>query len=275
MLYFKKAVLMLFGQIFTVSGACNTKILFMELIDLGLLLPFSIFNFIYLVAVAVTKKMNCLLCNFFVYATGEELFDHYVSYHKINPENYFFLNLFKEENGLVCKEWIRCQEFLTTKVEAKKHNFLKHYADGEEKPVEFKPIDITREGDITIYQISFQKHSDEYDFFDPEKIIREFLFNVKNLFKPSTAVLFKGDFAIENIQNAPIGIDNMTDIKSLRYWSTNVYKGIYLNDFIVAKIENDILKRVINNKLSGSLWHFNRFSYLNLKTVKESEKYKV
>ena len=99
----------------------------------------------------------------------------------------------------------------------------------------------------------------------------EFLFNVKNIFKPSTYVLFKGDFAIENIQNGPIGIADTTDIKSLRYWSTNVYKSVYLNDFVVFKIRNDILKRVINNKLSRSAWHFNRFSYLNLKTVNESK----
>ena len=128
-------------------------------------------------------------------------------------------------------------EFLTTKAEAKKYNFLKHYLVGEEKPTEFKPIEIIKKRDITIYQISFLKHSEEYEFFDPEKVVHEFLFNLKNLFEPSTTVLFKGDFAVENIQNTLIGVDNTADIKSLRYWSTNVYKAIYLNDFVVAEFK--------------------------------------
>ena len=101
------------------------------------------------------------------------------------------------------------------------------------------------------------------------------MFNVKNLFEPSTTVLFKADFAIENIQSAPLGVDNTADIKSLRYRTTNVYKAVYLNDFVVARIQNDILKRVINNKLSGSAWHFNKFSYLNLKIVDESGSFKT
>ena len=70
-------------------------------------------------------------------------------------------------------------------------------------------------------------------------------------------------------KTAPRGADNTTDIKSLRYWTTNVYKSVYFNDFVVARIGNDILKRVINNKLSGSAWHFNKFSYLNLKVVED------
>ena len=217
--------------------------------------------------------MNCLLCNF-VRSTDEEVFAHYVSYHRINPKNYFFACLFKADNGLLCKECGRCGEFLTTKLESKKHNFLKHYSVGEEKPTEEKPIDVIRKGGITIYQISFKEHSEEYDFFDPEKIVDEFLFNVKNLFEPSTEIYFKGDFAIENIQDAPIGVPNTADIKSLRYWSINVYKAIYLNEYVLAGIRSDILKRVINNKLSGSAWHFNRFFYLNLKTIRNSEKCK-
>ena len=145
--------------------------------------------------------MNCLLCNYFGSGTDEDLIKHYVSYHRTNPENFFFLQLFKHENGLICKECVRCNEFLTTKLLAKKHNFLKHYLDGEEKPAEFKPIDVIKRKDIEIHQISSTKHSQEYDFFDPEKIVHELLFNVKKLFVPSVMVLFKADFAIENIQN--------------------------------------------------------------------------
>ena len=86
---------------------------------------------------------------------------------------------------------------------------------------------------------------------------------------------FKADFAIENIQTAPEQFADTTDIKSVRYWSTNVYKSVCFNDFAVAKIRNDILKGVINNKLSGSSWNFNRFSHLNLKVVEENFKLKI
>ena len=159
--------------------------------------------------------MNCLLCNFYA-STDEILFKHYVAYHRINPENYFFTCLFKPEKGLLCKECCRCGEFLTTKREKTRHNFLKHYVDGEQKPPEEKPINIIKNGDITIYQITFKDHFSDYDFYSPEAIIDDFLFNIKYIFEPSSEALFKGYFAIENIQNAPADIPHTADIKSLR-----------------------------------------------------------
>ena len=65
-------------------------------------------------------------------------------------------------------------------------------------------------------------------------------------------VFCKGDFALENIQTAAEVSDNTADIKRLRYWSTDIYKSVYLNDYVLAGIRNDIMKRVISNKLSGS-----------------------
>ena len=100
---------------------------------------------------------------------------------------------------------------------------------------------------MTIYQITFEKHSEEYDFYNSTEVVEDFLFNIKRLYKPVNKVLFKASFSIENIQNAPIISPDIADIKSQRYWSTQVYKGVYFNDFIAAGICNDILKRVINN----------------------------
>ena len=130
--------------------------------------------------------MNCLLCN---YKSPDvyNLKKHYTSYHRINPANFFFLQLFNQENKLVCKECLRCHEFLITKAFMDKHNFLKHYSDGEKKPAEYKTIDIIKKK-TTIYQISFEKHSNEYDFFNAEEVVDDFLFNVKNLFEPSMIV---------------------------------------------------------------------------------------
>ena len=77
----------------------------------------------------------------------------------------------------------------------------------------------------------------------------------------------KADFAIENIQDAPSGVANTADVKTLRYWSTNVYRVVYFNEFVANGIRSDILKRVINSRLTGSSWYFNRFSHLNIKVL--------
>ena len=55
-----------------------------------------------------------------------------------------------------------------------------------------------------------------------------------------------------------------------RYWSTEPLQTKSFNDFISFKIRESILRRVINNKLSGSAWHFNKFIYLNVKIVSAS-----
>ena len=76
--------------------------------------------------------MNCLLCNY-KSLTVDDLIKHCTSYRKVNPVNFFFLQLFDKENALICRECIRCNEFLTTKTFMAKHNFLKHYLGGEKK----------------------------------------------------------------------------------------------------------------------------------------------
>ena len=93
----------------------------------------------------------------------------------------------------------------------------------KKKPAEFKTIDITKNKDIIIYNINFEKHSNEYNFYNSEELVDEFLFNVKTRFKPKNKGFFKGDFSIENIQNAPLTSPHINDIKTTRYWSTNVY----------------------------------------------------
>ena len=152
------------------------------------------------------------------------------------------------------------------------HNFLEHYEAGERKPAEFKHVNIINKKDILIYQIDFSQHSDEYDFYNSQEIVDDFLLNVNQLYKPKNKVLFKADFSIENIQNTSVISPNTIDITNVRYWSSGVYTGIYFNDFIISAIRDDILKRVINNNLSGSAWHFNRFKHINLKIIDQKNK---
>ena len=148
---------------------------------------------------------------------------------------------------------------------------MEHYIDGEKKPAEFKTIGIRKDNEIIIYNINFEKHSDEYNFYNSQELVDEFLFNVKSRFKPLNKVIFKTDFSIENIQNASLTLPTFTDITNTRYWTTNVYKGIYFNDFIISEIRSDILKRVIINNLTGSSWYFNRFKHLSIKVIEQKK----
>ena len=211
--------------------------------------------------------MKCLLCTY----DGDDIKEHYIGFHRINKNNYFFKQLFQKNNFCIEVNCIRCQKFLPTNKFMVQHNFLEHYTSGERKPAEFKTIDIIKNKEITIYQITFDKHSEEYDFYNSHEIIDDFLLNIKSIYKPKNKVFFKADFSIENIQNASVVSPHTTDIVNTRFWSSEVYSGVYFNDFIVSEIRFDILKRVINNNLSGSSWHFNRFKHLNLKIIDQED----
>ena len=55
-----------------------------------------------------------------------------------------------------------------------------------------------------------------------------------------------------------------------KYWTTEPIQTKSFNDFVLFKIREGILKRVINNKLSGSAWNFNKFNYINIKILNAS-----
>ena len=139
--------------------------------------------------------MNCLLCNY----TADDLDkieEHYVNYHRINKYNFFFRQLMLNKDALLNIEFIRCQKFIATKEYLSQHNFLEHYIDGEKKPAEFKTIDITKDNDIIIYNINFEKHSNEYNFYNSQELVDEFLFNVKPRFKPKNNVFLSVIFLL-------------------------------------------------------------------------------
>ena len=212
--------------------------------------------------------MKCLLCSY----NGDKIKEHYIVYHKINKDNYFFKQLFQKNNFCIESCCIRCSKFIPTNKFMIQHNFLEHYESGERKPAEYKSKTVINNKEVLIYQINFSEHCNEYDFYDSQQIVDDFLLNVYRLFKPKNEVLFKADFSIENIQNSSVVSPNTIDLTNVRYWSTDVYSGVYFNDFIVSEIRNDILKRIINNNLSGSSWHFNRFKHINLKIIDHKNK---
>ena len=78
-------------------------------------------------------------------------------------------------------------------------------------------------------------------------------------------VLLRVGFSIENIQEP---LDNYSEpLVQTRYWSTEPLQTKSFNDYVLFKTRESILKRVVNNRLSGSAWHFNKFNYLNIKIV--------
>ena len=213
--------------------------------------------------------MKCLLCNF---TTNEKnkLKNHYIKYHNVDKDNSFFKKLIDQRNNVIhgrkCKD---CNEFVfSNKIT---HDFLKHYDKGFDKElVDFsidRPLRITKIGDIEKYEITFKEHSSSYDFFDSVAVVENFLNVVKDkMSRYDSSVLIRAGFSIENIQQA---LDNYTEpLTQSRYWSTEPIQTKSFNDFVYFKIRESILKRVINNRLSGSAWNFHKFNYINVKILK-------
>ena len=117
-----------------------------------------------------SRKMKCLLCSS-TFQNQEDLLNHYVSYHNVDENNWFFQKLFQIKNKSLLKQCVRCSEFLTTEKHKSIHNFLKHYEEGKIVSFEGKPTDIVRFRGLAIYSIEFQKHKDFYDFFISERCV--------------------------------------------------------------------------------------------------------
>ena len=188
----------------------------------------------------------------------------------MDKDNSFFKKLIDQRNNVIhgrkCKD---CNEFVfSNKIT---HDFLKHYDKGFDKElVDFsidRPLRITKIGDIEKYEITFKEHSSSYDFFDSVAVVENFLNVVKDKIpRYESSVLIRAGFSIENIQQA---LDNYTEpLTQSRYWSTEPIQTKSFNDFVYFKIRESILKRVINNRLSGSAWNFHKFNYINVKILK-------
>ena len=209
--------------------------------------------------------MKCVLCH---YENNQvnDLKEHYLKNHNVDENNVFFKKLIDQNKNIIHRKKCNyCNEFVLNKAN---HDFLKHYGrglsnDADDDDVNL-PVTITIVGDIRKLEITFKEHSSDYDFFDPIAVVDSFLAQVKRLVQRfDNDVLIRAGFSIENVQQA---LDNYSEpLVQTRYWSTEPLQSKSFNDFIQFKIRESILKRVINNKLSGSAWNFNKFNYLNVK----------
>ena len=117
--------------------------------------------------------MKCLLCSS-KFKDQKDLLNHYVTYHNVDENNWFFQKLFQIKDKSLLKRRLRCDEFLVTDKHKAVHNFLKHYDDGKTIPFEEKPLDILNLPALTIYSIKFRKHQNFYDFYNSELCVNDF-----------------------------------------------------------------------------------------------------
>ena len=214
--------------------------------------------------------MNCLLCN---YNDNEnkKIKEHYLNQHNVDENNLFFKKLITQKNNLFYgRKCNHCDEFVY--LNKSHHDFLKHYGkglsiddNGDDDNLD-KPFDIINTPGLKKIEITYKYHSSFYDFFDSVAVVDSFLAQVKNLMlNYKDYVIIRAGFSIENIQQP---LDNYSEpLLQTRYWSTQPMQTRTLNDFISYKMREDILKRVVNNRLSGSAWNFNKFNYLNVKIL--------
>ena len=218
--------------------------------------------------------MECVLCKETNIANVKE---HYIKFHNVDETNVFFKKFInqKEKNVVHRRNCNLCNKFVFfNKAE---HDFVKHYSNGiifgsgfDSSSSGGKPLNVTSLGTVKKIEITFKEHSSHYDFYDSHALVDNFLAEVKDLVpRYNNDVLIRAGFSIENVQQV-LSNDYSEPLVQTRYWSTEPFQAKSFNDFISFKIRESILKRVINNNLSGSAWHFNKFNYVNIKIVNVS-----
>ena len=146
----------------------------------------------------------------------------------------------------------------------KLQNFLRHYGEGSRNILEEKPLNYTNFGRIEIYEVKFSEHNNDYDFYNPDEVVEEFLTNVRDKFQNRTVdVIAKCGFSTKNIWPNPS--ENSIPISDVRYWSTEPIRTKSFNDYVYFSLKKDIQKRIISKGFSASSWYFKKFNYLNLK----------
>ena len=199
--------------------------------------------------------MECLLCYF--KSDEQTLKAHYEGVHRVDPTNPHFRNLFRIEATTDIALLLRSRK--------KNHVFLSHYRhlpliQPQVGSGQRALLNILRRGKIVEFSINFEQHRDHYNFFDGD-IVPRFLDVVHKNFvpEPNTKYKFHGFFEILNWR----GLPNESH-PTARSWFTNVYRFSHFNGFVRQKMKEQMLNKIINNKHSGSSWHFFRFESLKV-----------
>ena len=165
--------------------------------------------------------MKCLLCKYVSTQNDEELLNHYIYFHNINENNYYFKELLSlDSNSHYPKYCDKCKRAISTCRVKKNHSFLKHYQqiDGF---LNNRPINISRRGPVTYFSINFSLHSNFYNLFDGEKTIDDFIEVVRQKFVPNDNAEVQGSIYLVNYQPAQSNV--ISELEDKRIWSTDVY----------------------------------------------------
>ena len=149
--------------------------------------------------------MKCLYCGR-SFIDEEVLSQHYVSFHSVNHENYFFKALFQKfEQGFSLRKCYRCDEIITSRSKEIRHNFLKPYQQSGEIPPESRRFNWKSDGKITKFSKDYSDYKNSYDFANPIKLLDNFfeVVNTNFISDGSKELVIKASFSIENYQPAP------------------------------------------------------------------------
>ena len=167
--------------------------------------------------------MKCLCCRQ-TFFYQSSLKNHYLAQHNVDENNHFFKKLVSRDRAFVPRKCLRCNYLCLNSRNEKSHKFLSHYQQGGRQPIE------------VLYFVFIIRA-------DPRQ------------------VCFKCTLTIVNSQPAPRA--GFAEITNSRVWQTNVYDGVYFNNFIKSNLAQDILKRVIMNDITGGSWRFKRFDRIS------------
>ena len=125
----------------------------------------------------------------------------------------FFIKLFDNQNKVFHdKKCLRCSEFLPSSRFKVNHDFLAYY-DAGKNAFEGKPLNYTNLGEIRKYEITFPHHWHDYDFYNAEKLVDDFLLNVNNRVGRSGNDFFiKCGFSLENKESPLLKANNLLKI---------------------------------------------------------------
>lgn len=209
--------------------------------------------------------MKCLLCSYESNDLTNSKKD-YLDFHTVDKDNQLFIKHFNQQSNVFYgKKCITCNEFLASSQSKIVHDFLTHCDAG--KDVFEEKLNYTVLGELWKFEITFERHSYNYDFYNAEKLVDEFLSNAGNRVLRSEVDFFiKCGFSLEIIQPSTVDSSD-APIKKSRYCFTDAYETKSFNDFIYLSLREPILKRVMNNGLTGISWYFNHFLYINVKIL--------
>ena len=89
--------------------------------------------------------------------------------------------------------------------------------------------------------IMFDDHIKDYNFFDLNTIIDQFLANVSLKFMTANNIVrIKWSFSLINIQSSVLNQD--ANLRSKIFWSREVCDNIYLNNYVYFSLKREIRK---------------------------------